>query len=39
MDFFKAMLYSVNTGNRCTNPAPLSWVKGYQEWQIKEMGE
>lgn len=30
IDEFHAMLYSVNTSFRCINPAPLNWVKGYQ---------
>lgn len=33
---FKAMLYSVNTSHRCINPAPFSWVQGFQWWQAKQ---
>ena len=29
----KAMLYNVNTGNKCMNPAPISWATGNQWWQ------
>lgn len=36
MDWFKAMLYSVNTSNRCRNPAPLSWVDGWRRWQARQ---
>ncbi len=32
----KAMLYNVNTGNLCCNPAPIYWAVGAQEYeQIK----
>lgn len=34
IDAFKTMLYSVNTSFRCCNPAPFSWVKGYQNRQL-----
>ncbi len=30
VDEIKAMLYNVNTGTRCSNPAPMSWAQGYQ---------
>jgi|GEM_PF-1984022 len=30
IDEFHAMLYSVNTSFHCANPAPVSWLKGYQ---------
>ena len=34
---FKAMLYQVNTSHRCINPAPFSWVIGYQWWQNENL--
>lgn len=34
---FKAMLYQVNTSHRCVNPAPFSWVHGYQWWQTEKI--
>ena len=34
---FKAMLYQVNTANRCINPAPLCWVSGFQWWQNEKI--
>lgn len=36
LDYFYAMLYSVNSGNHCLNPAPMSWVDGYSRWQQRE---
>lgn len=36
IDWFKSMLYRVNTSNRCCNAAPVSWVAGYQRWQLKQ---
>lgn len=36
IDEFKAMLYAVNTSFRCCNPAPISWVDGYQRWQTRQ---
>lgn len=30
IDEFHAMLYSVNCSFHCANPAPASWLKGYQ---------
>lgn len=39
IDEFKAMLYAVNTGNICMNPAPISWVDGYQRWQVRNLQE
>ncbi len=32
---FHAMLYSVNTSFHCVNPAPMSWGKGYQNYNDK----
>jgi hypothetical protein len=29
----KSMLYNVNTGNKCCNPAPVSWAVGSQEYE------
>lgn len=36
IDEFKAMLYAVNTSFKCCNPAPVSWVDGYQRWQARQ---
>lgn len=35
IDEFHAMLYSVNTSFHCVNPAPISWVKGFQNMSGK----
>lgn len=36
IDWLKSILYRVNTSNRCCNAAPVSWVAGYQRWQLKK---
>ena len=33
---FHAMLYAVNTGNHCMNPAPFIWAEGYQRHEEYE---
>ena len=30
---FKSMLYNVNTGNHCCNPAPVYWGVAAQEYE------
>lgn len=39
IDAFKAALYSVNTSNKCCNPAAFSWVKGYQRHQNRQSAD
>nr|DAF71447.1 MAG TPA: hypothetical protein [Caudoviricetes sp.] len=29
------MLYNVNTSFQCINPAPVSWLKGFQNFSSK----
>lgn len=36
MDYFKAMLYMVNTSFHCVNAAPVSWAVGYQNFELRE---
>lgn len=35
IDEFYAMMYRVNTSFHCANPAPVNWVKGFQNATIK----
>ena len=35
IDEFHAMLYNVNTSFPCINPAPVSWLKGFQNYSSK----
>ena len=35
---FKAMLYNVNTSNHCMNPAPMTWIKGFQYDECDRIG-
>ena len=35
IDEFHAMLYSVNTSFHCANPAPVSWLKGFQNYSSR----
>lgn len=39
MDAIKAQLYVVNASNQCINPGDLSWIKGYNNTQVKLMGK
>lgn len=35
LDEFYTALYNVNTSFQCANPAPLSWVAGWQRNDAK----
>lgn len=39
IDAFKWALYTVNTSFSCVNPAPVSWVDGYQRHQSALCGQ
>lgn len=36
LDYFRAMLYNVNTSFRCCNAAPVEWTAGWQRNEIRE---
>lgn len=39
IDAIHAELYLVNASNHCANPGCLSWVRGYNEMQVRLMGK